>query len=586
MLSHTRDGIFNNIKVYVGSRNPITNKPKTLLNGFDINACQAGLDFKNKRITYTSDFVDFLHGRQLRITIPINPIQTIIRLKKKMEDLECYCNLDYEISILKHSCLVNNVSKSFGEETYEKYVKDETFLSSHFIITPYKDMVFSIDPIDDDGEMKQLNGKPTGKQLYRFEPIIEEYTPPYAFHYPIEVLNYFRLMDGSTGGSKIRKFNRVMDYIHSFGVEEGSRGYAGYEHKGHFKGHLRSHNLHIPHSFKSKGIKKLRKQKILSVSHPMWGFLSSIPGYCDCDFDVKHVEFITNFTKEHRGLSGVIYKSDELTIQSHYKLLKAFKSVANKRGDWIIGELENMRGTLRDEFNDSENKVEWLNNYLDEAEEKLSRKLTDPLDLSNFDHKDCVIEITNNLDLLSEGRRMGHCVGGYGSRIEDGSSRIFHIECDGIGSTLEVKVGGPVWPKFGSAEKREFAEEWLQHIPAEKRYELIRLDNTLERMQFLAGQHYGRYPEKGNLTPTDNNIDISRGLIKYLNENHLEEKLKEVLYERYLLEESIRKEAYDAMIEKEKAEGKTHITTTEHHLHRGDRFNVAQQRNVPIEDIW
>ena len=56
-------------------------------------------------------------------------------------------------------------------------------------------------------------------------------------------------------------------------------------------------------------------------------------------------------------------------------------------------------------------------------------------------------------------------------------------------------------------------------------------DGTTEKMNitsvtYSVRQHHGRYPEKGNLKPTETNEKIVGELIRYLNINHLPENYK------------------------------------------------------------
>jgi hypothetical protein len=140
--------------------------------------------------------------------------------------------------------------------------------------------------------------------------------------------------------------------------------------------------------------------------------------------------------------------------------------------------------------------------------------LVDELDLSEFniDFKELdvaaaygllnpdfeVEELNTPLKLKNEGKRMGHCVGGYSDSVKRGESRIFHINCMGIGSTIQIRSNN---------------------------YMTVSVYNDSNE-SWCIGQHYGRYPQKGNLTPTEFNKFIGDELVKFLNKKFSKEKVE------------------------------------------------------------
>ena len=567
MLSHSRDGIFNHIEVHVGSRKPNPNKELILIQSFDLNACQAGLDIKNKKIIYTDEFILFLGGRQLNVTTPINPIQTSIRLRRKIKDLKCYCNVEYEINILKHTCLLNQTSKTFGEETYNKYIEYKNVIDKDFKIVRTE---WSSTPNSGD------DGKQT--KLWQFTPNLVAYDTPYLFNHPLEMLNYFRLKDG-TMGDKLKKYQKVVDSVYCNGILDDIDYSTNINDTGKS---VRTVMLSLPYDYlkhKNSILKNLKDTKVHEITHPMWGFLTTIKGYYDCDFDTKHIDYIVRFVREHRNMSWSFTNVGNFTIQKHYQLIKLFKSIANKKGDWVIGELENMESNKLDEMISSPNITEWVNDYINNVEINLSDKLIDPLDLSGFEFNDCITELTNVLDLRSEGIKMGHCVGGYGSKIKKGGCRIFHIECDGIGSTLEVGLSGSLFSVKHGSNNRPIPDDWLYSCPTVDIKALQELDKTLEYLSYNKTQHNGRYPNKGNLQPTDTNKEIVSKFMDYLNDNLLEHALKDILWERHLLEKKIRKIVLDRTVDL--SIDKTIGTRT----HQNSLVPYPIEYDIPVE-LW
>jgi hypothetical protein len=154
---------------------------------------------------------------------------------------------------------------------------------------------------------------------------------------------------------------------------------------------------------------------------------------------------------------------------------------------------------------------EWVQSLIDKEKERMAKPLCEPYDLSDFKYKDYVRELTSPLDLKVEGSVMGHCVGGYSNALEDGRSRIFHIEVDGIGSTLELGVckdnTNNVWRNI------DFGIDPKPTLPD---YE----------QEFNIKQHYGRYPEKGNKRPTNKNRGIAFKLAYFLAQEHMIEETR------------------------------------------------------------
>ena len=56
-----------------------------ILNGFDFNCCQVGIDLENNTICYTDSFENFLNNKQLEVTAIYTPAHTAIRLFKKLD---------------------------------------------------------------------------------------------------------------------------------------------------------------------------------------------------------------------------------------------------------------------------------------------------------------------------------------------------------------------------------------------------------------------------------------------------------------------------------------------------------------------
>jgi len=634
MKSHFRQGMANYVEVHAGLSRHIKDKEKArdakqlvILKGFDINSCQIGIDIKKEKLVYTEDFLEFIETRQMKVTIPVSPIQTSIRLIKKMKDMQAYCDINNELKLLQYATFcTDKISNRFGSETYQKYLEHKDDIDMFFEIVKvekperpagYDDRGFKYEGMRSmDRLMPSLMSDGIGrgfyvegKELWLFAPKLRSYDLKYHLNHPLSLINYWRMNEDNVAKTKKKKIGVIMDYLYKNGIRKYNP-----EEKGSWRVKsdelveevLLTNEMGSYHKYKAHGITSfgvINHKTVHRINHWLWFNLIAHKDYYDCDFHIKHIDFVDKFMEEHRGLRWLFdnsrhYDSRSVkaignNLQSQYKAMKMIKTIANKRGEWIIGELENLNYDKREELISSDNPAEWINEYMDNVEKELSEPLVEPLSLEGFELLECVTELITVKDLRSEGTKMGHCVGGYGNSIKDGRSRIFHIERNGIGSTVEIGFGGSIWPKFDSAKAREIPAEWEEFASRSDIRELKNYDNKLETTSYTKRQHYGRYPEKkGNQTPTDENQEVVTKLVEYLDEHHKDILLKDILYNRHILEEKIRKEVYDKQIEKEKIEraekarqeGKDIVTIREY-PEWGDRTQSPVSRTVPVEEI-
>ena len=100
ILEVDRDGLLNWITISrVSNRDNIRNY-LYILNGFDFNCCQVGIDLKTNELYYTDEFEEFLNTKQLDVTAIYTPAHTAIRLFKKKKELDCYCDVERCMELL------------------------------------------------------------------------------------------------------------------------------------------------------------------------------------------------------------------------------------------------------------------------------------------------------------------------------------------------------------------------------------------------------------------------------------------------------------------------------------------------------
>lgn len=537
VVGHSRKDIFNIIKYRyehggIRGSSKSLDKNMVILQGFDLNCCKAGLDLEKEEIVYTPDFVEFLKTKQLRVIHPCAPIQTTIRIYRKMRDLNCYCNVDHEVRFLtlaSKKVSGDQINKHIGPETYQKYEKCKDFVDKYFKLREPQ----SSNEIPSNLKDKYYIGNERNPdiKLWVYEPLID-----FDIVEEASTMNRLKriwnLLYTFKKGSEQDKINKIFyknAFLNTVSTEDqwDRTDYNSKDENGHY--------IKLPY---------------YNSSRYTFNMLLSKKDYHKCNFDIKHVDYIDKFAKEHYHIQMFLRGCN--TLMEQYELIRFIKSLVNKEGSWVIGALENSHSfmvTHRDEQGRLLANIlgkEVILKIVDKYKKENSGFLTEAVDLSGFEYNECVKEIVTKIGLISEGERMGHCVGGYSQSIIDGRSRIFHIECDGIGSTIEI--GLPVKTYMTSRhpdplddgypndiveiyQDDECEEDECivvtgnqenQHLKPLERHK-IKIHNNLF---YTIRQHYGRYPEKGNLTPTDINKDIATELVRYLNMNYLPKNYK------------------------------------------------------------
>lgn len=115
---------------------------KELLNGFDLSCTPVGLDRVNGKIVYTDKFVDFLVFNQIEVIGIHLPLQTLVRLYKKIKELKTNSsNFSTEVSLLQHSFLINDM-KCIGSEWIQKCKENKEYkdlVNTYFKTHPYQE---------------------------------------------------------------------------------------------------------------------------------------------------------------------------------------------------------------------------------------------------------------------------------------------------------------------------------------------------------------------------------------------------------------------------------------------------------------
>jgi hypothetical protein len=497
VTGHSRDGIFNNI-AYIYEHNNKTTKPKEciIIEGFDLNCCQAGLDLINEKIIYTPEFVSFLKTKQMKVVNPCAPLQTTIRIYKKLKELNIYCNIEHEMRFLTLSR--NKLSNHYinicvGVETMLKYDKCKNFVEKYFILRE-----------KNDNDYLPSNLKDKKIDLWVYDSVLD-FDIVEDFHSIANLRRIWELLYSPKKKSEQDKINKIFYknvFLGDLSEDIWTRRHYDCDKKSYVE--LPYYNTY-----------RMTAHMILTEKD-----------YYKCDFNIKHVDYLDKFFKEH-PLTTKILKHVK-TLSQQYKIVKFIKSLVNKEGQWVIGSLESFNYKIFMEELEKNNHMvtnELIETIIKKDREYCSQPLIEKLSLKGFEYKNCVRELNTKMELREEGQKMGHCVGGYADSISSEYSRIFHIECDGIGSTVQIEP-----PKKTFYNNVTYTYEKPISITRDVVYpDFCMLEfekgppkkESIKFLKFRITQHYGRYPEKGNLEPTKINQEIVKKLIDFLNEKYL-----------------------------------------------------------------
>lgn len=137
--SSTRDNMINNV-VYKTNKNDY----QLIIDTFDINCTQIGVDLYTKKVYLSNEFLDFLNSAYIKVINPSSPSHTSLRIYKKQEELNCKCDFEKELEMLQDVSSKRNMFKDkirvFFTEKYVGLFKKykETKLTKYFNIAKVK----------------------------------------------------------------------------------------------------------------------------------------------------------------------------------------------------------------------------------------------------------------------------------------------------------------------------------------------------------------------------------------------------------------------------------------------------------------
>lgn len=268
-LSYNKD-LFNYIIINFYSENKM-DQIKTLIQDFDLNSVQVGINLKNKELYYTKSFYDFLSHGNFQVLNYASPHHSVIRMFDKEKILKNK-NYSFEKELIKLATVINisnNISDKtfpfFGKEKYFQYTKNHK-IQEHFNLVPdFEHPIYKLESIFETG----------------FENDISKYLDKIEKKYFIDnkknkilkfVLTYHEKIFDHVLKSKKTYFilnplffeneNRIKEEINSFSKEEQT---------------FFDQNIGIIKSIFSKKNKKFKLEEIKEIVTDIKEYYSSIP---------------------------------------------------------------------------------------------------------------------------------------------------------------------------------------------------------------------------------------------------------------------------------------------------------------------
>lgn len=472
-----RNGLLNLIDVQLRVDHQRFDNYKLLLEGFDLNCCQVGIDLENEKLIYLPTFESFVKTMQLEVDHPCTPFHTAIRMAKKKKELRCYCNFEVESKYLSQIPLIlapdyrNPGSKNieyaeyFGEKYYDLYLQNKEELDRFFQVTPF---LIHASPIGNNPPCGSKVTRPLNSALRNLICIPHE-TRSSSRTYTM-VPRDSEVVEELKGCYSLNSIRAI------WGLLQGKR------------------------AVRDKNIKALKFKRYLKE------FLIINPRYAQCDWDVKHADQVEIFLDGHPYMAKV-FLHFSLNLQEQLMAVRTIKRMADKKGLYIIGLIEEAIWKYLGDGDSSRLPKnggiteEWIESLADDYHARNSGSLKDPEDLTDFEFGKYFTELITAKDLMSEGIRMHHCVGGYAEFIRRGESTIFHVEMEGDSSTIEVS-------RHIMDEGASFDLSIRQHMAAwNKEPSPLHKRLAMELIKYLKGKHRVASERKNDIEQ-DRSMDL------------------------------------------------------------------------------
>ena len=422
IVSVEREGYLNRIFITSSRRNV---GYSYVLNGFDFNCCQVGIDLENNSLCYTESFENFLNNKQLEVTAIYTPAHTAIRLFKKLDELKCYCNVEESMNLLSQPLLLENIvslsPRHFGLYFSTKY--KEMYFTYYSKIREYFKLTKFFD------HKKNVWNLRNGVKQVDNVDHISNWLNPNA-NIPTEVLSNWAKNNDIMWTLTPKKYVNLDEEINKvlLGVSFNPLTF------------MNAYNI-----VKGKTNKKLKAkaEKVVMGDYYLCKVISLVDNnFYNCDFDSPHVKELELFMDKDRWIVQYISKN-RLNLQESLILSREIKRVYSNDGEWVSELISNFLNTVNKFYKVTyESIVEGIR----KEKEKYCVNLYEPLEFSDLPLPEGVKikELITELDLQWAGNKLKNCmnnsVQNYKGKIEEGKTKLFVIVTPNNMSGLELRL--------------------------------------------------------------------------------------------------------------------------------------------------
>ena len=426
ILEVERDGLLNWITISrVSDRDNLRNY-SYILNGFDFNCCQVGIDLKTNELYYTDEFEEFLNTRQLDVTAIYTPAHTAIRLFKKKKELDCYCDVEKCMELLSQPLIretrVRLNPRYFG--TYFSHKYRDMFIEHYKDIKPYFTMVRFF---DDKKEMWKLYNGPMSVSLD--ENHVTNWLNPHN-SIPTEILEKWASYNDIMWTLVPNKYNtphvKITEILTTITYNPLTI--------------MGSYKL-VNGKIKNKIINKCE----IVLQKGNWTKLLTLldPYYCDCDFTEEHINVIELFLGKYSNILDSIVKY-KLNLQETLKLIKTINKIISVEGEWVemkISEVLSKGNTsVKPTYESISNTLKTYKSEMDKPlvdEIKFLKQIKLPKGVS-------VKELISEIEIHWAGNKLKNCINdpsqGYIEKIKNDGVKIIVITTQHSTSALELRL--------------------------------------------------------------------------------------------------------------------------------------------------
>lgn len=342
---------------------------KHVVDSFDINSVQIGIDMSTKTLYKTKHFDNFIETRQIEITNFCSPIPSIARMIEKQIAYEnSYFNEDYEVKLA--------IYKMFFLKKNDNY-----YYQTGVALTPKRYNSFS-------EKTKKILNKYFRLEKKKCESYYESFD-----------LYYFHLKDEVLDPCIKSRIIEMKEFMNRESVD---------------------YKTNITREFLVKTLSKGFYQNVIDrvgkkMNNTMWlAYIYEGDIFKEKVNDVKIINEQIDF-------------SVSMILQGYSisEIANFIRKLEKKDATHIIGLCES------NQINDTKIIDKDLDTLIKEQEEKDKKEgkiYHFTLNMSEFNTEDYVVEqIKSNNKLMALGQQMKHCVGGYWNYVKNGTSLIFDV---------------------------------------------------------------------------------------------------------------------------------------------------------------